>query len=289
MMLRHPITILTLAKSFIRHTFRPLMEAVSPQASALFSFDFDGTLVDWEPHPPLHPGFVQFLSEIKSRGAVWSINTGRTLMHTLEGIAQHGLTPLPDFIMAKEREIYCPGRFNRWHDLGDWNERCRKEHRKFLRSHKGFFKRARKFLETETKAQFIDNGDEPPGIVSSTEEEMQRICEFIDTEAHDDPILSYQRNFVYLRFAHSSYSKGTVLAELGRYLGLAPGHICAAGDNHNDLSMLDPRIASGLICPSNAIDEVRQAVGGAGGVVADKRASFGVLDGLLSYTGIQLA
>ncbi len=247
----------------------------------LFSFDFDGTLVDEPPHPAIDPRLNPFLESVRAQGGIWAVNTGRTLFQTLDGLAQHQLKPLPDFIMAKERELYAPGPFNRWVDLGDWNQRCQKEHRRFLRTHKKFFKRMRQFLENETNAQWIEGHEETPGVIATSEEEMGRVCVFIEDETRNDDVLSYQRNSIYLRFSHAAYTKGSVLLELARHLGLTRDQICVAGDNHNDLSMLCPTVAAYRVCPANAIPEVQTLVNAhPGGLIGTGRASFGLLDGI---------
>jgi len=68
-------------------------------------------------------------------------------------------------------------------------------------------------------------------------------------------------------FCHADYHKARRLAELARLLEIPRENIFAAGDHHNDISMLDgkaPRLPS---CPANAIDEVQDAVRNAGGYV----------------------
>ncbi len=254
---------------------------MSPVPTFLYSFDFDGTLVDEPPHPTTHPELNTFLAQVQAQGGVWAVNTGRTLFQTLEGLAQHRIKPLPNFIMAKERELYYPGQFNRWVDLGDWNKRCAKEHKRFLRTHRKLFKKVRAFIEAETHADYVDTLEETPGIVAQSEEEMARICQFIEEETANDDVISYQRNSIYLRFAHAAYSKGTVLAELARVLGIDRTHICAAGDNHNDLSMLDPQVAAYGVCPENAIPEVHEIIAEhPSGFAGQGRASFGILHGI---------
>ncbi len=262
------------------------MPASTPP-SFLFAFDFDGTLVDQAPHPTIHPNFNTFLTHIKSLGGVWAVNTGRTLFQTLEGLAQHRIQPLPDFIMAKERELYHPGPYNRWVDLGDWNKRCIKEHKRFHKAHKRVFKKVRAFVEKETEAEYIEGMEETPGIVATSENELHRICTVIEEHAAGYENLSYERNSVYLRFSHAAYNKGSVLQALAQLLGMSTDRVCAAGDNHNDLSMLDPSIAGYRICPSNAIPEVQQQIGdSAGGIIGQGRASFGILDGVHRALGI---
>ena len=72
---------------------------------------------------------------------------------------------------------------------------------------------------------------------------MDRIVRFIDEArvAHDK--FHYQRNTIYLRFCHADYHKGAALAELSRLIEIPRENIFAAGDHHNDISMLDGRYA----------------------------------------------
>ena len=60
--------------------------------------------------------------------------------------------------------------------------------------------------------------------------------------------------------------------------------IFAAGDHHNDVSMLDGRFAAMPACPANAIDNVKDAVRSAGGYVAEREYGAGVHEALLHFT-----
>ena len=123
--------------------------------------------------------------------------------------------------------------------------------------------------------------EETPGVIATSEEEMGKVCAYIEEETRNDDVLSYERNSIYLRFSHTAYHKGSVLQELARHLDVPREKICVAGDNHNDLSMLCPTVAGFRVCPSNAIPEVQAVVSGSpGGVVGNGRASFGVLEGI---------
>ena len=74
------------------------------------------------------------------------------------------------------------------------------------------------------------------------------------------------------------------LAELARLLEVPRKNIFAAGDHHNDLSMLDGTFAAMPSCPANAIPEVQNAVRNAGGYVAQKDHGAGVHEALLHFT-----
>jgi hydroxymethylpyrimidine pyrophosphatase-like HAD family hydrolase len=122
------------------------------------------------------------------------------------------------------------------------------------------------------------------GVVASSEEEMDRITEFIERVRKRQPEFNYQRNTIYLRFCHADYHKGAALAELSRLIKVPREEIFAAGDHHNDVSMLDGRFAAMPACPANAIDQVKDAVRLAGGYVAARGYGAGVHEALMHFT-----
>ncbi len=243
--------------------------------STVLSFDLDGTIFDPEGRYPVDPLLLEDLAELRSRGAVWVVNTGRTLFQTIQGLNQHRLPIYPDYIIAQESELYQPGPYRRWVSFGDWNAKCVDDHRNLFRSHARVFKRIRKFIETSTKASYFLQEDGPGSVVARSEEEIAMICEFVEEERRGLPLLSYQRNSVYLRFTHIKYHKGSTLGELGRLLGVPPEHTFAVGDNHNDVPMLDGTYARAVACPGNAISEVKGLVASRGGFVAQAPYSRG--------------
>ncbi len=249
----------------------------------LLCFDFDGTLIDPATETALDPAFLSMLGTLQKRGAVWAINTGRSLFQALGGIADHHVRPHPDYIIAKERELYEPSRFGRWVDCGDWNQKCHKDHHKLFRSYRKFFKTMRAHIEKHTGAEYVEAEHEPAGIVARDDGEMDRICAFIGTLAEQYPLLGYERNSIYLRFGHAAYNKGTVMAELARLLEIPRERVFAVGDNHNDRSMLDGRVAGMVACPGNAINEIRSLVADAGGFVAKEAGSRGLAEVLRHY------
>jgi len=254
----------------------------SPQQ--LLCFDFDGTLIDSEVHGPVPPSLLQRISVlVEERDTVWAINTGRSLFQVVAGLTDHLVSPYPNYIIAKEREIYYQNDHNRWVDFGDWNKRCERAHAKLFKSHKRFFNRVREYLQLHTAAEFVESEEEPAGIVAHDEPEMGRICAFLDEHRKDLPELSYERNTIYLRFAHRDYNKGSALAELSRLIEVPTAKVFAAGDNHNDLSMLCGTNAKMVACPANAVSRVRETVRGADGFVATLNAGLGMEQALDHY------
>lgn len=247
---------------------------------ALLSFDFDGTLIDYVTRGPVHRELVDTLARLAAHGSLWAVNTGRSMDYTLEGFSDHNLDELPHFLIAREREIYRRHEDDEWHDHGDWNERGELAHDALFDRADEVLEKIRAFVASETRAQFGAQTGERAGIVSTTENEMEVICEFIDQHIDDVPDLHYERNAIYLRFSHSSFTKGTSLAELARTLHLPTENVFAIGDSFNDLTKLDPTIAGMIACPSNAIAEVKAHVLDHGGYVAKHAAGEGVLEAI---------
>lgn len=251
-----------------------------PPPSLLLCFDFDGTLVNHEGELPFHPAMTDMLRDFRRRGAVWVVNTGRSLSQTLEGLAQHNIFLLPDFIIAQECEIYRPGFFRPWKDFGSWNRKARDAHDHFVEKHAAFLTAMQEHVSMQTQAEFLMGDLGQVGIVATDEPELDAICEVIEVKRAAQPDIGYHRNGRYLRFSHADFSKGTALRELARLLRLPRERIFAAGDNHNDLAMLDQRIAANIACPSNALEPVKQHLLSRGGFVASKPASEGMMQAL---------
>lgn len=251
----------------------------------ILCFDFDGTLIYPESDPVFHPGLGQMIQLLRGQGAAWVINTGRGLNQTIEGLAQHGIYMEPDFIIAQESDIYKPGFFSRWTDYGSWNRQARRAQERFAKDHQPSLQAIRHLVETQTNASFITGGEGEMGIVATSDLELDGICAYIETHIQQYPDIGYHRNGIYLRFSHSGYSKGTALSELARLLGLNASVCFAAGDNFNDLSMLDPRHAHMIACPGNAVVPVKQIVHSRGGFIATRPASEGMMEALTHYFG----
>jgi hydroxymethylpyrimidine pyrophosphatase-like HAD family hydrolase len=139
------------------------------------------------------------------------------------------------------------------------------------------------FVTNQTKARLIYSRDGLEGLAAESDEEMDAIAEFIRQARANHPKLDYQRNGIYLRFCHADYHKGATLAELARLLDVSRENIFAAGDHHNDVSMLDGKFAAMPSCPANAIPEVQDAVTKAGGYIAQKTHGAGVHEALLHF------
>src|SRR4030095_8172210 len=206
----------------------------------LLSTDFDGTLGSHASEPPLDRQCMELIRELQDAGAIWAINTGRSVDLLESGLANFEIPTRPDFILTTERDVFRPGKNgDQWEPFGDWNDRCARDHTELFSSADSVLAEFVAFATNQTKARLIYNSERLEGLAAESEEEMDRITDFIRRARAGHPKLNYQRNGIYLRFCHADYHKGAVLAELARLLDVSRENIFAAGDHHNDVSMLD--------------------------------------------------
>ena len=250
----------------------------------LLSLDFDGTLISRVSEPVLDTQCMELIRELQDAGTMWAINTGRSVDLLESGLTDFSFPIRPDFILTTERDVFRPGQnADKWEAFGDWNERCAQDHTDLFSSAHSVLAEVIDFVTQKTKARLIYDSERLEGLVAENDEEMGRITDFIEQAGARHPNLDYQRNTVYLRFCHADYHKGAALAELARLIEVPRENIFAAGDHHNDISMLDGKVAAMPSCPANAIDEVKAAVRAAGGYVARKQHGAGVYEALLHF------
>lgn len=251
----------------------------------LLSTDFDGTIVSRVSEPALDRQCMELIRELQDAGALWAINTGRSVDLLESGLTDFSFPMRPDFILTSERDIFRPSENGgAWEAYGDWNDRCARDHRELFLASQSVLAEVIDFVNQKTKARMIYEPEGPAGLIAASEEEMNRVTEFIEQARARQPKFNYQRNTVYLRFCHADYHKGAALTELARLIDIPRENIFAAGDHHNDISMLDGRAAAMPASPGNAISEVKNAVRSAGGYVAQKEFGAGVYEALRHFT-----
>ena len=247
----------------------------------LLSIDFDGTLVSRVSEPVLDRDCMELIRELQGAGAQFAINTGRSVDLLESGLTDFEFPMRPDFILTTEREVFRPGtNGEKWEPFGDWNDRCARDHAELFSSAKSVLAEVVDFVTQKTKAQLLYHSEGLEGLRAESEAEMDRIVEFIDQARDPGSKFHYQRNTIYLRFCHADYHKGAALAELARLLEVPREQIFAAGDHHNDISMLNGAVAAMPACPANAIDEVKSAVRSAGGYLATREHGAGVREAI---------
>src|ERR1044071_259567 len=147
----------------------------------LISTDFDGTLVAHENDPVLDPSCIELIGELQGAGALWTINTGRSVELLESGLLDFEFPIRPDFILTSERDVFRPSRNGgRWEPFGDWNDRCALAHAELFNSAQSVLSQIIDFVNQKTKARLIYFGADPEGLVATSEEEMDRITEFVE-------------------------------------------------------------------------------------------------------------
>ena len=255
-----------------------------PQIASVLAFDFDGTLHDPAAQPAVPPEFSALLRKLRRDQAIgWGINTGRSLPHLLEGLHECGLALQPDWVVAREREIYFCGDGGRWQPLDAWNRACEEQIHDLFKHAGKLLKAMRHLVEHSTGAQWIAMDGEPAGLIARTDEEMAWIVSQLHVLASAEPLLSWQRNSIYLRFGHRDFQKGSSLSEVARHYALDASACFAIGDSYNDLAMLDARHARMIACPGNAIAHVKHHVAVSGGYVAHASHGSGVIEAVRHF------
>ena len=189
----------------------------------LLSTDFDGTLVALDSDPVLHPECMELIGDLQREGALWAINTGRSVELLESGLLDFEFPIHPDFILTSERDVFRPSRKmaaarGNHSAVGTSVVRASTE---LFNSAQSVLAEVVDFVSQKTKARLIYHSDGLEGLVAASEDEMERITKFIDVARTQQPKFNYQRNTVYLRFCHADYHKGAALAELSRLLEIS--------------------------------------------------------------------
>lgn len=263
---------------------KPLAAPAVP--GAILSFDFDGTLHDPAGRPPVDPRFFSTIERLRrDHSALWGINTGRSMPHVVEGLVEGRFPFSPDWVVAREREIWLPNGFGRWTSFEPWNRNCEREQKEFFRQVRGTLKAIRSEVEAHTGATWVEHPGDPAGLVAQSLEEMAWILSRVEALAAKEPLLGWQRNSIWLRFGHKKFQKGSSLAEVARHFGLTAARTFAIGDGHNDFDMLSREVAAMVACPANAVPEIRSHVENVEGYVCKSEHSQGCVEALERYFG----
>ena len=245
----------------------------------LISTDFDGTLFAEFENPPIPEPVQKLIGDLQARGAKWVINTGRDMSSLMEALARSGIPVEPDYLVLVEREIYCHTD-SQYLALDDWNAACTHSHAEVFARVRADLPRIVAWISARFHARLYEDSYSPFCLIAGNSGDAEVIHDYLTEYCRGIPQLTLVRNDVYARFSHVAFNKGTALAELTRRLGLTPEAVFAAGDQLNDLPMLNRRYARWLAAPENAIEPVKQAVREQGGHVSDLSHGNGVAEGL---------
>ena len=245
----------------------------------LLSTDFDGTILDWGLSVESATPFFDLVGDWQKKGLIWAINTGRSIPQLEDALRDPRFPIQPDYIITQERAVHRRGR-DAWEDFGDWNVRCYEAHLRLNAEAAAIYRKLGNHVSRNAGLTLQQTDDFIEGIISRNEAQMDETEAYLLTLQPELPHLSWQRNSIYLRFSHIDYHKGSALIELSRLLGIGRDATFAAGDNYNDLPMLDGLAARWNACPVNAVAAVKVAVQKAGGYIGSEVAGLGIAEAL---------
>lgn len=254
-------------------------------AISLLSTDFDGTLIGHQPDARTARSLAAALTDLRERGAVWAVNTGRQLWFALEGLEQAHLPHDPDFVLASEKDIFRRVAEDEWEAFGDWNARIEERTADLFARAQGVLGAIEEMAAREEGIEVLYENNRMAGLMTADVATMDRAVQMIRAVSADVPEFSFNRNEVWMRFAHREIHKGSSLAELARLLSIPRSEVLAIGDHHNDIPMLDGTAAGMVACPGNAVDEVKAIVRAAGGYVSPHPWGEGVADAIRHFSG----
>src|SRR5207237_6177457 len=126
-------------------------------AIQLLSVDFDGTLVSRISEPVLDAQCMELIRELQKAGAIWAINTGRSVDLLESGLADFAFPIRPDFILTTERDVFRPGQNgDQGEASGDWNKRCARDNPELFISARSLLAEVVVFLNKKTKAGLLN-------------------------------------------------------------------------------------------------------------------------------------
>src|SRR3979409_2627193 len=142
----------------------------------LLSTDFDGTIVSRVSEPALDRHCMELMRELQRRGALWAINTGRSVDLLESGLSDFEFPVRPDFILTSERDVFRPSENGgKWEPFGDWNERVAREHAKLFQSAESVLAEVVDFVSQKTKARLLYHSAGLEGLIAESEEELDRV------------------------------------------------------------------------------------------------------------------
>ena len=248
----------------------------------LICTDFDGTLAGEDPTAPLAPDFFAWLIKArKSTTISWVVATGRSWESLKESLLFHQAPLLPDWVVAVEREIH-QVKDQQAHSLQEWNEPCAETHQALFGRHGAIFEQIEREVGSAEDVTVIPDAG-TIGLIAGSKESIARTHTLVSEILQDHPEIATVRNGPYFRFSHIDYHKGSCLAHIQKLLDLDPSSTFIAGDNLNDLPMLQRKFGHYLACPSNSVLEVIEQVKKERGFIAKEEAGAGIAEALLHF------
>lgn len=243
----------------------------------LFVFDLDNTaLGGYTPYHKFPERFVKFINSLRSRGIGWATCTTWGIDLQFSMVQYSGITNPPTFLSGSSGlEL---SRVRSWKLVPD------EEYRRHVAETSARFRKRNWQAVRKTMAELLRRD-----WLCEFEFNFQNIVSFKARKGRAKAVRMLAKDELpagqYYEFNPKSedyiilmphyMNKGAAVAEMQKRLRICPDETLVAGDGTNDLSMMAK--ARWAVCPSNAAEEVKQAVISIGGIVGSRKYSDGVI------------
>ena len=244
--------------------------------SGLFIFDLDGTALipEKEPYNRLPDFFSEFLDEIASQGWQWAINSTWDIRGQWWLVLVSSVRSRPKYLMGEMGLRLARVKGEELEFIQPYTENMEERVRKAVEEN--IFPLIREFSSRFNPSRMHFYGHLFEFTVDS--QEKDKFIEFVEGLKKDRLNVKINRErgtFVaYPSFLH----KGAPVREVIQREKISPSRVVVAGDEVIDLPMMELSCTHHPICPSNALERVKEHVRSLGGVVADKPYAEGVVE-----------
>jgi HAD superfamily hydrolase (TIGR01484 family) len=251
----------------------------------LIATDLDGTLVGAADEFPIHEAFRRQLEHLRAKhGAAWVVCTGRALKGFLRFLAPlEALGIAPEYVIVHHAYIYRHTRVG-YRPHVTWNL--------WIWMHLLIGRLHLRSAINEWHKLIVGANHNVTTIYRRRNRLCLRFVSKKDAEEAARVLTEKAHAFRHLRVFHYlhevdvrqvPFTKGLALHDLAAHLGVPRDEILAIGNGHNDISMLDGRVARFTGCPGNAESAVMEVVHQTGGHIARSHCLAGVVQILNAY------
>lgn len=246
----------------------------------LIVVDLDGTALvpDQVPYARFTKEFASFLDNFVANGGQWGINSTWDVQGELDLVKCSPMTSKPAFLMGElghqlakikddKIEMVEPYTSTVQAEVRQWGE-------KYWHQLINIITQKCTLQSMHLYGHFF-GCTVGKGQVNALKEVIAQCADLCDSVVIDSTLDEESPRF---SMYPSCISKGRVLSEVIKTMGLSPEEVIAAGDQAPDLAMMDNAISAHPICPENAAQEVKDYVLSHGGAVGKGVAPVGIMD-----------
>lgn len=239
-------------------------------------FDLDGTSLGGkgQPYYQFRPEFAKFLDRISLDGHVWAINSMWRIHEQWGLILNSPLRSRPACLIG-ELGLSLAYIKNGYPTVdGDFASKIDQQTKRFAKSAYRIIHQILARYSTEIRSTYFVGR-----IFHMTfhPRKIEHLTRYVrDNFAHIPDVTVHCGEDGGLVIHPCASDKGQALEYAMKKLNFKASETVTAGDHKIDLSMLSPRLAQYLVCPSNSIASVKKHVKTHGGIVAKKPYALGI-------------